>query len=770
MFHFKRLMLVASVFAVAGCATQYEKRYDQRHLATWKNVARCPTQVDCACKRVPANTEEIKVSHKEFKVERTNLIDKCGKDTDTLVNGEDLPNNGEYILRRELKYYPGRNGSIDPTTAYDQALPLLGVSLSGGGARSASTSIGFLGALDANGILDNVDIVSSVSGGSYASYWFFSHLYNARIQAQEANDELSDVRDKANAKGRYAKLFADYFPYDDCPLGSSEEQRNLKCRPRDLPVEVDREQPKPTGDPDDKELWKNARFQESVAMHSHLGTKAQQQPLRTLEMVPEVLFWMASIPLHWLEAGLFDRKQNRNPLTFFYHSGIERAYGLYPVAGSDSIPQKSFKNSKSLGTVIAESMTGRQIGDHPEAGFIPRYGTTDPSMRDLPEFMQSQKEKQRPLPFWVVNATAAYGGGPKMLRDLEWSGFSHDLRDTVYEFTPIHYGSPRLGYCSYPGQNDQLPGCNSVWEDWLKYSRIVGASGAAVDGLSAGINVSLDVLNAAIGRYIENPRVDDSVRRTHSLLPFPFYGLHRSRHDEAAPSIYLSDGGQSENLGLYALIKRRVKNIIVLDAEQESTSYDENYRPHKSAVFESLQRVRCRLYAEHGLHLRIARYDEYMDENEKPFFVIVNTDGSTREAEPCESSSAKDVLFSFQGEAFPYLKGRLCLNGLKICADENRLNILYVKLAVDSRQIPVKKNKGGTWTGPCKEGGRYACAVQFYFHDHAKTFPHDSTFDINYSKDQYAAYRDLGRDLGKCITFADGRLSLDSNAPGCQRF
>jgi hypothetical protein len=759
MHQFTKLVLVAGVFAVAGCATKkYEERYEQYHPETWTKVTHCPTQVECACNRKPDKPEQIRVSGKEFTVvERTDLVDTCGN-----------PNSGEDILERERKYYPSWNGSNDPKSKHDEALPLLGIALSGGGARSASTSIGFLGALDASGILGKVDIISSVSGGSYASYWFFSHLYNARNEAGDKNDELSDVRTVADTAGRYSKLFDHYFHYDDCQL-VVEEQQNPNCRPRHFPLEPGQEQPKPNDAKGQKELWEKTRFQETVAMHSHLGTRAQQQPFIALEMATETLFWLASVPVHWLEAGLFDRKQNRNPLTFFYHSGIERAYGLYPVAGSDSISQQSFNNAESLGTLVTEGIKGREIDNHPLPWAVPRYGAADPLMRDLPEFMQSQKENQRPLPFWVVNATAAYGGGPKMLRDLTWSGFSHDLRDTVYEFTPIHYGSPRLGYCSYPGQIYQFRDCNSVSrENWLKYSRIVGASGAAIDGLSAGINVSLDVLNAAIGRYIENPRVDDSVRQNHSLLPFPFYALHRARHDEAAPSIYLSDGGQSENLGLYALIRRRVKNIIVLDAEQENKSYDDNFQPSRGAIFEALQRIRCRLYAEHGLRLSIERYGEHKDEEKRQFFKIAESDQSTREAKPCEGSSMKEINFDFQKEEFPYLRGHVCLDKKENCDEKHRLNILYVKLAIDSSQVHVKKNDGGDWEAPCTEGGRYECAVQFYFHDHAKIFPHDSTFDINYSPEQYTAYRDLGFDLGKCIKFEGNGLSLNKYVPGCQ--
>lgn len=50
-----------------------------------------------------------------------------------------------------------------------------GLAMSGGGIRSASVNIGVLKALYDMNILDSIDVVSSVSGGSYAAGWFFTN-------------------------------------------------------------------------------------------------------------------------------------------------------------------------------------------------------------------------------------------------------------------------------------------------------------------------------------------------------------------------------------------------------------------------------------------------------------------------------------------------------------------------------------------------------------------------------------------------------------------
>lgn len=59
--------------------------------------------------------------------------------------------------------FPAREGSVD-----------WGLALSGGGPRSALFSIGAMKALYDRDYLDKIDVISSTSGGSYASYWLLT--------------------------------------------------------------------------------------------------------------------------------------------------------------------------------------------------------------------------------------------------------------------------------------------------------------------------------------------------------------------------------------------------------------------------------------------------------------------------------------------------------------------------------------------------------------------------------------------------------------------
>lgn len=80
-----------------------------------------------------------------------------------------------------------------------------GLALSGGGIRSATFSIGVMKALYDAGLMDSIGVVSSVSGGGYASYW----LFRQQLDAVSAGSRFG------------ANVFADsMFDKSVCELGS----------------------------------------------------------------------------------------------------------------------------------------------------------------------------------------------------------------------------------------------------------------------------------------------------------------------------------------------------------------------------------------------------------------------------------------------------------------------------------------------------------------------------------------------------------------------
>lgn len=85
-------------------------------------------------------------------------------DADTLIPDAA----GERVADTYPMPFPARQGDVD-----------WGLALSGGGLRSAAFSIGAMKALYDLGLMDDIDVISSVSGGGYASYWLYSR-YDGR--------------------------------------------------------------------------------------------------------------------------------------------------------------------------------------------------------------------------------------------------------------------------------------------------------------------------------------------------------------------------------------------------------------------------------------------------------------------------------------------------------------------------------------------------------------------------------------------------------------
>ena len=86
--------------------------------------------------------------------------------------------------------------------------PQFGLAMSGGGIRSAAFNIGVLHALHQRQALSSIDVMSSVSGGSYAMSWYLLQLYYAR-QAQGAEFSVRRTSDAMfDPTGRFQQHLA----------------------------------------------------------------------------------------------------------------------------------------------------------------------------------------------------------------------------------------------------------------------------------------------------------------------------------------------------------------------------------------------------------------------------------------------------------------------------------------------------------------------------------------------------------------------------------
>jgi hypothetical protein len=148
-----------------------------------------------------------------------------------------------------------------------------------------------------------------------------------------------------------------------------------------------------------------------------------------------------------------------------------------------------------------------------------------------------------------------------------------------FTMTPLHCGSAVLG------EGDPAEGVFVATAEYggVRFNPVAGIyldtaitiSGAAVSP-NAGYHSSpttafiMTLFNARLGAWMPNPARASRAAMRRSKPPNSFWALIAEmlgRTDDKASSIYLSDGGHFENLGLYEMLRRRCALILVVDAD-----------------------------------------------------------------------------------------------------------------------------------------------------------------------------------------------------------
>ncbi len=109
-------------------------------------------------------------------------------------------------------------------------------------------------------------------------------------------------------------------------------------------------------------------------------------------------------------------------------------------------------------------------------------------------------------------------------------------------------------------------------------------SGAAVSP-SMGYNSSpataflMTLFNVRLGAWLPNPAMASTGQLLQAKPPNALLTLARELlglTDDLGKAVYLSDGGHFENLGLYEMIRRRCRYIVVVDAGEDSKAWFED--------------------------------------------------------------------------------------------------------------------------------------------------------------------------------------------------
>jgi hypothetical protein len=138
-----------------------------------------------------------------------------------------------------------------------------------------------------------------------------------------------------------------------------------------------------------------------------------------------------------------------------------------------------------------------------------------------------------------------------------------ERRGAAFTMSPLHAGSREVGY----RPTDAYAGALSLGD-------ALTISGAAVapqsgDSSSPFLMFLLTLFNARLGVWLGNPGVAGDAtwrQRDPGLGPGRLLSEMFGRTSAANPYVFLSDGGHFENLGIYEMVARGCRTIVVVDA------------------------------------------------------------------------------------------------------------------------------------------------------------------------------------------------------------
>ena len=306
----------------------------------------------------------------------------------------------------------------------------------------------------------------------------------------------------------------------------------------------------------------------------------------------------------------------------------------------------------------------------------------------------------RPLPF--LNLTLNLVGG----KDLAWQ----DRKAEPFSVSPLHAGSWCLGYrdaARYAYSRSQKRG-------------ITLGTAAAVSGAAASPNMGyhsspavtflLALFNVRLGWWLGNPgRRGEKTFDTPGprFAPGPLFSEAFGLTDDCNPYVYLSDGGHFENLGLYEMVLRRCRFIVVSDAGEDP-----------DLAFEDLGNAISKIRVDLGVPIRFEKIP----------------------MRPRQAAASFD-LAEPPSPRFPYFAvGRIaysCIDYLETPGD--------LGPEADGFLIVLKACLNGTEP-----------VDVFHYAKSHPAFPHESTANQLYTEAQFESYRELG---------ANAAASLCANLP-----
>ncbi|RPI68772.1 MAG: patatin-like phospholipase family protein, partial [Geobacteraceae bacterium] len=389
--------------------------------------------------------------------------------------------------------------SLDTDFAHERAhlpegkkRPTLGLALSGGGTKAAMYAHGVMHGLNATGLLDHVDVISTTSGGGYAAYWYFSK----RMEASRTG------------AFDYKQIFEDCIPTWYTKTDENEKFEQLMRQMVNKGKDEGRDEcsSEDQWSKDDPYRWQAHLVRWPDVFDTNIAKiNGDPQPSPILNYLGLGIAAIIEIPLTLIG---FDSAVPRA-----YQHGIERTWGLTPLARDKSTANWSYSNDT----------------DKDPYSYGKRVDPDKNQWEDLRALYDDPKKSQN-LPLWVLNTTL---GQKSSLPDMS----------NLYEITPFGHGSPRCGY------HHETPPLATISEG-------VRASAGFADH-----------------QGIDSPTGRNVVKYLGKVIGAFEWGVYMPIASNGNKRMRLSDGGGADNLGLISLIRRGLDDIIVVDSAQDTEGF-----------------------------------------------------------------------------------------------------------------------------------------------------------------------------------------------------
>lgn len=165
-----------------------------------------------------------------------------------------------------------------------------------------------------------------------------------------------------------------------------------------------------------------------------------------------------------------------------------------------------------------------------------------------------------------TSETRSMGASGKTAKDPALRGRNAEF----FLFSRNYIGSDLTGYARSDRVEEKLP--------QMDLATAAAISGAAVSSSMGrfGLGIlgpTLALLNLRLGYWLSNPRQFSAKPAStgwYDALRLYLFNEILGRLTTDSSQIYITDGGHIDNIGLYQLLKRRCKLIIVVDAEADS--------------------------------------------------------------------------------------------------------------------------------------------------------------------------------------------------------